>query len=114
MFYAGQALLKAHGIEVTKHSAVASMLGRHFAKTRRLDPKFHRMFLNARRVRETADYGIFEEIIEPTANLTVEEGRASELLPPELQKKIVIAFLFSFAGGWGALLLTVYQVLSRS
>jgi uncharacterized protein (UPF0332 family) len=75
MFYAAQALLKAHGIEVTKHSAVASMLGRHFAKTRRLDPKFHRMFLNARRVRETADYGIFEEIIEPTANLTVEEGR---------------------------------------
>ncbi len=52
------------------------MLGRHFAKTGRLDPKFHRMFLNARRVRETADYGIFEEVIEPTANLTVEEGRA--------------------------------------
>jgi hypothetical protein len=42
------------------------------------------------------------------------EGRASELLPPELQKKIFIAFLFSFAGWWGALLLTVYQVLSRS
>lgn len=76
MFYAAQALLKAHNIEVVKHSAVASMLGRHFAKTGRLDPKFHRMFLNARRVRETADYGIFEEIIEPTANLTVEEGRA--------------------------------------
>ncbi|MFZ2088757.1 MAG: HEPN domain-containing protein, partial [Desulfobaccales bacterium] len=70
MFYATQALLKAHGIEVVKHSAVASMLGRHFAKTGRLDPKFHRMFLNARRVRETADYGIFEEIIEPTADAT--------------------------------------------
>ena len=66
---------KAHNIEVVKHSAVASMLGRHFAKIGRLDPKFHRMFLNARRVRETADYGVFEEVIEPTANLTVEEGR---------------------------------------
>ncbi len=33
MFYAAQALLKAHDIEVVKHSAVASMLGRHFAKT---------------------------------------------------------------------------------
>lgn len=75
MFYAAQALLKAHGIEVVKHSAVASMLGRHFAKTGRLDPKFHRMFLNARRVRETADYGLFEEIIEPTATLTLEESR---------------------------------------
>ena len=40
MFYAAQALLKAHGIEVVKHSAVASMLGHHFAKTGLLDPKF--------------------------------------------------------------------------
>jgi uncharacterized protein (UPF0332 family) len=76
MFHAAQALLKAHSIEVVKHSAGASMLGRHFAKAGRQDPKFHRMFLNARRVREIADYGIFEEIIEPTANLAVEEARA--------------------------------------
>jgi hypothetical protein len=41
------------------------------------------------------------------------EGRASEVLPPEWQKKIIIAFIISFAGWWGALLLTVYQVLSR-
>jgi len=34
------------------------------------------MFLNARRVREVADYGIFEEVVEPTANLTVDEGRS--------------------------------------
>ncbi len=76
MFHAAQALLKAHGIEVVKHSAVASMLGSHFAKTGRFDPKFHRMFLNARRVREVADYGIFEEVVEPTANLTVDAGRS--------------------------------------
>lgn len=59
MFYAAQALLRAHGIEVVKHSAVASMLGRHFAKTGRMNPKFHRMFIDARKVRETADYGLF-------------------------------------------------------
>jgi uncharacterized protein (UPF0332 family) len=76
MFYAAQALLKAHSIEVVKHSAVASMLGRHFAKTGRLDPKFHRMFINARRVREVADYSLFEEVIESTANLTLEESQA--------------------------------------
>lgn len=76
MFYAAQALLKAHGIEVVKHSAVASMLGRHFAKTGRLDPRFHRMFLNARRVREAADYGIFTGISEPINDATVAEGRA--------------------------------------
>jgi uncharacterized protein (UPF0332 family) len=76
MFYAAQALLRAHRIEVVKHSAVASMLGRHFAKTGDLDPKFHRMFLNARRVREVADYSLFEEVIESTANLTLEESQA--------------------------------------
>ncbi len=41
------------------------------------------------------------------------EGRASELLPADMQKKIALAFVLSFAGWWGALLLTVYQVLSR-
>ena len=76
MFYAAQALLKAHEIEVVKQSAVASMLGHHFAKTGRLDPKFHRMFLNARRVRETADYGLFEEIIESTAIISIKESQA--------------------------------------
>ncbi|MGQ9688094.1 MAG: HEPN domain-containing protein [Desulfobaccales bacterium] len=76
MFYAAQDLLKSHGIEVVKHSAVASMLGRQFAKTGRLDPKFHRMFLNSQRVRETADYGIFQEVTELAADVAVEEGRA--------------------------------------
>ena len=41
------------------------------------------------------------------------EGRAAELLPADLQQKIILSFLISFAGWWGALLLTVYQVLSR-
>jgi len=76
MFYAAQALLKAHDIEVTKHSGVASMLGHHFAKPGRLDPKFHRMFLNARRAREIADYGIFEVVLEPVAILTLKDSRA--------------------------------------
>lgn len=76
MFYAAQALLKTHGIDVVKHSAVASMVGRHFAKTGRLDASFHRMLLNARRVRETADYGLFEEISEPAATLTLADSRA--------------------------------------
>jgi hypothetical protein len=34
-------------------------------------------------------------------------------LPPEMQKKIAIAFVLSFAGWWSELLLTVYQVLAR-
>jgi uncharacterized protein (UPF0332 family) len=33
MFYAAQALLKSEGIDVVKHSAVASAFGYYFAKT---------------------------------------------------------------------------------
>lgn len=76
IFYASQALLKAHGLEAVKHSTVASMLGREFAKTGRLDPKFHRIMLNARRVREIADYGVFEEVSESSAISTVEDGQS--------------------------------------
>ncbi len=75
MFYAAKALLTADGIDVSKHSAVESALGYHFAKPGRMDPRLHRMFMNARKVREIADYGVFDEIVEPDALLKVEEGR---------------------------------------
>lgn len=69
MFYAAQALLKSEGIDVVKHSAVESAIGYHFAKTGRLDPKYHRMLIDARKIREIVDYDIQEEIIEPVAHL---------------------------------------------
>lgn len=75
MFYAAQSLLKSEGIDVIKHSAVESALGYYFAKTGRLDPKYHKMFINARKIREIADYDIQEEIIEPMANLKLKEGK---------------------------------------
>jgi len=75
MFYAAQALLKAEGIEVMKHSAVESALGYHFAKTGRMDQKYHRMLINARKVREIVDYDIQEETIEPAATLKLEYGK---------------------------------------
>ena len=75
MFYATQALLKSEGIEVMKHSAVESALGYHFAKPGRIDPKYHRMLINARKVREIIDYDIQEETVEPTAILKLEDGK---------------------------------------
>lgn len=76
MFYAAQALLKSEGIDVVKHSAVESALGYYFAKQGRLDPKYHRMLIDARKIREIADYDIQEEIVEPVASLKIEEGKA--------------------------------------
>lgn len=75
MFYAAQALLKSEDIEVKKHSAVESAIGYHFAKPGRIEPRFHRMFINARNLREIADYDIQEEISESTAIITLEEGK---------------------------------------
>ena len=75
MFYAAQALLKSEDINVIKHSAVESAFGYYFVKPGRIDPKFHRMLIDARKVREIADYDIYEEILEPVASLKVEEGK---------------------------------------
>lgn len=76
MYYAAQAVLKSEGIDVIKHSAVESALGYYFVKTGRLEPKYHRMLIDARKIREIADYDIQEEIVEPVASLKIEEGKA--------------------------------------
>lgn len=76
MFYAAQALLKSERIDVIKHSAVESAFGYYFAKPGRIDPKYHRMLIGARKIREIADYDIHEEIVEPVASLKIEEGKA--------------------------------------
>ena len=76
MFYAAQALLKSEGIDVTKHSAVESALGYYFVKTGKIDQKYHRMLINARKIREIADYDIDEEIVEPVASVKIDEGKA--------------------------------------
>ena len=76
MFYAAQALLKSEGIDVVRHSAVESFFGRHFVKTGRLDPTYHKMLRSARSLRESADYDIQEEIAESAAVLTLQEGEA--------------------------------------
>ena len=76
MFYAAQALLKSEGINVVKHSAVESAIGYYFAKPGRIDSKLHRMLMDARKIREIADYDIEEEIVEPTATLKIEEGKS--------------------------------------
>jgi len=55
---------------------VESAIGYYFAKPGRLDPKYHRMFIDARKIRETADYDIQEEIVEPMASLKIEQGKA--------------------------------------
>lgn len=58
MFYIAEALLFERGLEFSKHSGVHAAFGEHFAKTKQLDPKFHRYLLEAFESRLDADYGV--------------------------------------------------------
>jgi len=56
MFYTAQALLLDKGLRFSKHTAVRSAFGQHFAKTSTLDPKFHRWLIDAFDERIRGDY----------------------------------------------------------
>ena len=58
MFYVAEALLFERGLEFSKHSGVHAAFGEHFAKTKELDPKFHRYLLEAFESRLDDDYGV--------------------------------------------------------
>jgi uncharacterized protein (UPF0332 family) len=75
MFYAAQALLKRHGIQMKKHSAVIAKFGEHFAKTGIIDPKYHRLLIEAREDRELADYDVFATIDQDTAEERVKAAK---------------------------------------
>ena len=56
MFYVAEALLNEKGFQFGKHSNVLSAYGQHFAKTKVLDPKYHRWLITAFDQRQVGDY----------------------------------------------------------
>lgn len=74
ILYATQALLKSEGIDVVKHSAVEAALGHYFSKTGKIDHRFHKIFMDAREVRELADYAISDDVIGIVASKKVIEA----------------------------------------
>jgi uncharacterized protein (UPF0332 family) len=62
MFYIAAALLEQKGLEFSQHGQVIGAYGLHFAKTKELDPKFHRWLADAFDVRSTSDYDVDESI----------------------------------------------------
>jgi uncharacterized protein (UPF0332 family) len=70
MFYLMEALLYSRGMQFSSHSAVIAAYGKEFAKTRILEPEFHRRLIIAEQRRETGHYG--EE-----SGVTDEEARES-------------------------------------
>lgn len=70
MFYLAEALLYSRGLEFSSHSAVIAAYGKEFAKTRLLDPEFHRRLIIVERRRAIGHYG-------QERNVTDEEARES-------------------------------------
>jgi uncharacterized protein (UPF0332 family) len=74
-FYIAQALLLSEGLEYASHGQVVAQFGLHFAKTKRLDPTFHRLLSRAFQLRQGADYAT-NVVIEPEwVRETLEGGR---------------------------------------
>ena len=69
MFYVAEALLAVLDQSYNKHSAVISAFGREFAKTGKLDAKYHRWLIDAQDLRNVGDYGIDAYVSEDDANM---------------------------------------------
>jgi len=58
MFYIAEALLGEKDMQFGQHGQVIGAYGLHFAKTKELDPKFHRWLVDAFDVRVSGDYEV--------------------------------------------------------
>ena len=58
MFYIAEALLLGRDLVFSSHSAVIAAYGKEFARTKELDPKFHRYLITSQDIRQTGDYGV--------------------------------------------------------
>ena len=75
-FYTAQALLVSEGLSYSRHSQVVAQFGRHFAKTGELDARYHRLLIEAFRLRQAADYSAAPEAVsEEDADHTIREGK---------------------------------------
>ena len=67
MFYAASALLAQRGSQFRSHQGLHAAFGKEFAKSRAIDPKYHRKLLSAFELRQLADYGPQATISQGTA-----------------------------------------------
>ena|SRR5215218_5603623 len=57
-FYTAQALLVTRELQFSRHGQVIAQYGRHFSKTRILDPRFHKLLDTTFELRQIADYQV--------------------------------------------------------
>ena len=76
-FYVAEALLLREGYSFSRHSQVIGQYGRVFAKTDRVDRRFHRALTRAFSIRTAADYSTTnQDLGADTVRELISEGRA--------------------------------------
>lgn len=76
MFYAASAALEGFGVSRAKHSAAIAAFGEQFAKTKRIDVRYHSMLLGAFALRSAADYETHVTLSRETAEETLRNARS--------------------------------------
>jgi uncharacterized protein (UPF0332 family) len=69
--YAAQALLLTKGLQFSRHGQVLAQFGRHFSKTRLIDPIYHRLLGRAFELRQIGDY---------QAGIVIDSEQVAELI----------------------------------
>lgn len=69
MFYVAEALLANLWESYRSHAAVIAGFGRLYAKTGKIDPKFHQWLIAAQNLRNIADYGVEAHVSAEQAGL---------------------------------------------
>jgi uncharacterized protein (UPF0332 family) len=76
MFYVAEALLDKLGLEYSSHKSVIAAYGQHFAKTQRIDPRFHRVLIQAFETRQLSDYAVWSGVTRASAEPLLSDASA--------------------------------------
>lgn len=68
MFFTSEALLNKLGLTYSSHHAIIAAYGQHFAKTQRLDARFHRALISAFNMRQRGDYAVDSGLVQEDIN----------------------------------------------
>lgn len=76
MFYIAEALLfNQFDLKLNQHGQVIAAYGKHFAKTKELDPRYHRWLRDGFEKRISGDYGVDSGIGEDIATDMINQAR---------------------------------------
>lgn len=84
MFYIAEAFLEGEGISFSRHSAVISAFGQHFANVGKVPSETHRFLIEAFDIRNSGDYGPTSAISSEVAKEQI--NRAEKFLELAEQK----------------------------